>query len=103
MAGRVSIDLVGGTAVTRQLRDQVQRLAKSIGQEILTNLKAKTPVRTGRARSGWNRSVSNRDIVVENRVPYVPYLEKGTRRMRAANSGRGIIGPALQQSKGKFK
>ena len=103
MAGRVSIELVGGTEVTRELRDQVQRLAKSISQEILSNLKAKTPVRTGRAKSGWQRSVANRDITIENRVPYVPYLERGTTRMRAANSGRGIIGPALQQSKGKFK
>jgi hypothetical protein len=103
MAGRVSIQLVGGTEVTRELRDQVQRLAKSISQEILSNLKAKTPVRTGTARRGWQRNVVNRDITIENRVPYVPYLERGTRKMRAANSGRGIIGPALQQSKGKFK
>ena len=103
MAGRVSIEVTGVAAVTRELRDQVQRLAKSISQELVRNLKAATPVRTGRARSGWNRSVSDRNITIENRVPYVPYLEKGTTRMRAANRGRGIIGPALQQTKGKFK
>lgn len=103
MAGRVSVEVIGLPAATAELRDQVQRYARSIATELVQDLRDSTPVRTGRARSGWNKRVTNRDITIENRVPYVPYLEKGTTRMRAANNGRGIIGPALQQSKRKFK
>jgi fumarate hydratase class II len=103
MAGRLSVEVIGLPAAQAELREAVQKYARSIATELVQDLKDATPVRTGRARSGWTKSVSNRDITIENRVPYVPYLERGTRRMRAANSGRGIIGPALQQSKGKFK
>jgi hypothetical protein len=60
-------------------------------------------VRTGQAQRGWDRKTKRTGFSVENPVPYVPYLDKGTPRMRAANNGRGIIGPALNSIKGKLK
>jgi fumarate hydratase class II len=103
MAAMVSVEVRGLPAVKREIRRAVEQHAVKIATTLETSLRALTPVRTGRARSGWQRQTQPGLITIQNRVPYVPYLDQGTRRMRAANSGRGIIGPALQQSKGKFK
>jgi hypothetical protein len=103
MTTRVGIQVSGLSEVQQQLQEAVDHHAVATATALEHSLRALTPVRTGRARSGWHTNTSPNQITIENRVPYVPYLDQGTRRMRAANAGRGIIGPALQQSKGKFK
>jgi len=52
------------------VRDDINKLAK-----------AKTPVRTGRARRGWTRRENyrlgkNRPTIIENKVPYIGILDK---------------------------
>lgn len=44
-----------------------------------------TPVRTGTARDGW---YSDERTTIANDVPYVPYLEYGTRYMGATRMAR---------------
>lgn len=86
-------------ALNESYADFLERLSTSVE----TALKSKTPVRTGRAKAGWDTVTKNDSFSVSNSVPYVPFLERGTTRMRAANKGRGIIGPALDSVKGKLK
>lgn len=78
-----------------ELRDMVRRLA----DETVIAAKQNTPVKTGRARSNWRKSVTQDNFAVENRVPYIERLEAGASR----KAPRGIIGPTLTQVKGKFK
>ena len=85
--------------ITQAFEDRVQLVA----DELTQSLQDFTPVRTGRARGGWKESVTGTRAEIKNPVPYVQYLEKGTPRMRAANRGRGIIGPSIKSIKGKIK
>lgn len=101
VAERVGIDLLGrltnvekvmnvtrnenGLTVTSDFEGLSARLQKKVEevQDIFLNnclesIKAKTPVDTGRARDGWY--ISDKQIL--NDVPYVPYLEMGTEKMR---------------------
>ena len=99
---RLTISFNDRLKLEKQLKTSLERVVSQIGTEIRASLKNKTPVRTGRAQQGWSkRTKRGQDVAIQNRVPYVPFLEEGTSRMRAANGGRGIIGPALQEVKKK--
>ena len=101
----------------KQTKDQIledyQTFIRELADDTLKAAQKFTPVRTGRARDGWEAQVSvpdnfrqsksNDNFVVSNKVPYVPFLDKGTRKMRPANNGKGIIGPTLQEIKGKTR
>jgi hypothetical protein len=90
-----------------------QQFIRELADETLKAAQKFTPVRTGHARSNWEAKVSTIDnfrqsksadtFEVSNKVPYVEYLDKGTRKMKPANQGRGIIGPVLTEIKGKTK
>lgn len=86
----------------RRINEEVDDFYVRVADTLLDEAKAFTPVRTGLAKSGWRKTKSVKNPEIVNSVPYVPYLEKGTPRMRAANRGRGIIGPALNSTLGKI-
>lgn len=100
----LSIRVRGLSQTKADLKQAFETRVKQVTNELFRALQAKTPVRTGRAQRGWTKK-SNSKLTgsVSNTVPYVQYLETGTPRMRAANNGRGIIGPALDTIKGKIK
>ena len=56
-----------------------------------------TPIRTGRARAGWRKVSTYRigdvGVIVENPVPYIGVLDRGSSR-QAPN---GIIQPVLSK------
>ena len=85
--------------ITESYQDFLERVATTVEDALMDY----TPVRTGRLQSGWTKNVKQDGFSVENSVPYGIHLEKGTSRMRAANNNRGIIGPALNSTKGKLK
>jgi hypothetical protein len=105
---------VSGIEQTKdQLLEDYQTFIRELAEDTLKAAQKFTPVRTGRARDGWEAKVSvpdnfrqsksNDNFVVSNKVPYVEYLDKGTRKMKPANNGRGIIGPTLTEIKGRTK
>jgi hypothetical protein len=98
----VRIQVTGIDATIRRLNEEVDDFYQRVADTLLDEAKAFTPVRTGFAQSGWRKTNSVKNPEIVNSVPYVPYLERGTPRMRAANKGRGIIGPALDSTKGKI-
>lgn len=83
-------------ALTQGLSAAVQEIAADTKAALV----AATPIRTGRARAGWNETTSSKSFTVENSVPYIERLENNWSKQ---TRGRGIIGPALNQVKGKFK
>lgn len=99
----LKIKVSGVDQIRREVSGSFKQLISALATDLQRELQQKTPVRTGRAQAGWNKQVGDRDFVIENKVPYSGYLETGTSRMRPSNNGRGIIGPALNSIKGKYK
>jgi hypothetical protein len=97
------IEIRGLEQTVNKINESYSEFLERVGSTVEDALRDKTPVRTGRAQSGWDRKTSKDGFAIENPVPYVPYLERGTPKMRPANQGRGIIGPALDSVKGKLK
>lgn len=99
---KIQVRTTGIDETIRQLNEDVDTFYQRVTDVFLDELRNFTPVRTGYAQSRWRKNTSVKKPEVSNDAPYVPYLEKGTSRMRAANKGKGIIGPALNSTKGKI-
>lgn len=79
---------------------------KRMGDELYTEIKATTPVDTGRARAGWRKKEFNNKVEISNAVPYIGVLDEGRGfrdgQMRGSKQApKGIIGPSLEAIKGK--
>ena len=98
----LTIKVTGIDKVRNDVSSSYKQLITALATDLTRELQQNTPVRSGRAQAGWNKQVGNKDFVIENKVPYSGYLESGTNKMRPANNGRGIIGPALNSIKGKY-
>jgi hypothetical protein len=96
----LTIDISGLEGTQLALKKGLAKAVKEIAAATQTALVAKTPVKSGRARSGWTTTVTSTSFTSENRVPYIQRLEDNWSKQ---TRGRGIIGPALNQVKGKFK
>jgi HK97 gp10 family phage protein len=83
------------------LRDEIDNefsdMIKQLADEVQTDARANTPIKSGNARRNWNKAVSKDNFTVINRVPYIERLEAGASKQ----APRGIIGPTLSQIKGK--
>jgi hypothetical protein len=99
----LTIQVKGIDKVRNEISSSYKQLIDALATDLTRELQQKTPVRSGRAQAGWTKSVGDTGFVIENKVPYSGYLESGTSKMRPANKGRGIIGPALNSIKGKYK
>jgi HK97 gp10 family phage protein len=99
----LTIQVKGIDKVRNEISSSYKQLIDALATDLTRELQQKTPVRSGRAQAAWTKSVGDKDFVIENKVPYSGYLETGTSKMRPANKGKGIIGPALNSIKGKYK
>ena len=66
------------------LNEFIVDYANEVTDDIYDGVKKLTPVRSGRARRGWEKEHIERTgqtAQVGNDVPYVKYLEDGTSRM----------------------
>lgn len=91
------IRITGLDAVGRDLSRTLSETVKQLADEVLVDARANTPVRSGNARRNWNKKVTKENFEVINRVPYIERLEAGASKQ----APRGIIGPTLEQIKGK--
>ena len=99
----LKVEIQGLAGAQRALNRGLSQAVAALAQDVHQSLKQHTPVRTGRARGGWRTTTTDTSFVSENRVPYVGYLDTGTPKMRPANKGHGIVTPAIQQIRGKYK
>lgn len=74
----------------------LEREIQDIIEEINTEIRRTTPVKTGRARAGWTRkgryTLGRSSKVLENLVPYIGILDTGTSRQAPA----GIVDPSVR-------
>lgn len=90
-------DLIGSDSLVREIRRDIEQQIQKLSEEVNATAKATTPIKTGRARKGWNKKTNPQGFTVENRVPYIERLEAGASRQ----APKGIIGPTLSKVKGK--
>lgn len=91
------IRITGLDAVGRDLSRTLSETIKTLADEVLVDIRANTPIRSGNARRNWRKTVTDTNFEVINRVPYIERLEAGASKQ----APKGIIGPTLSQIKGK--
>lgn len=89
-------------SVTSDIRSEVKRLSNQVYSEV----KTRTPVKTGTAQAGWRQRTADTNFTISNAVPYIEVLDKGrhmtSRGMRGSKQApKGIVGPSLESIKGK--
>jgi hypothetical protein len=97
----LKIEVRGVSDSIRKVETDYRDFLERVADTILTEAPKFTPKRTGRAAAGWEKKMEKDNFTVENRVPYVGYLEKPY--VKSKQAPRGIIGPTLTSVKGKIK
>jgi hypothetical protein len=97
----IKIELRGISETIREVEKDYHEFLERVGDMILEEAPKFTPVRTGRARSSWEKRGSKDNIEVVNTQPYSIYLEKPY--LKSKQAPLGIIGPTLTSVKRKMK
>lgn len=77
----------------------IRKAAENTRAKLLADLKAVTPVRSGRLSSGWSVKLAGNGLEVSNQTPYATYVEMGTKRM----PGRHMLGQTLPRAQRHFR
>jgi hypothetical protein len=94
-----TINLYGKLFDGARITPAITRAAETARVFGLTLVKSKTPVRTGRLKSGWKANSSGHGIRWSNETPYGIFVEMGTRRMAARN----MLSSSLPEIEKSFK
>jgi hypothetical protein len=97
----LKIEVSGIAATMKSVEADYHEFLERIAEAVTTEAPKFTPKRTGRAASGWENNSKTGKILVENKVPYIGYLEKPF--VKSKQAPKGIIGPTLTSVKGKLK
>lgn len=97
----IKIELSGIDSTVERIEKSYQEFVERAADIMVEELKAVTPVQTGRAQAGWRREKSGVNSEIVNPVPYVGYLERPY--VRSKKAPKGMIGPALTATKGRLR
>lgn len=87
-------------AAFNSINRMISKIGDRIANTLLEEVRKATPIDKGRARRGWKKSKSanptlsnsvERQIKIENRVPYIGLLERG----RSKQAPNGIVRQSL--------
>ena len=83
----------------RNFRREIESDINAFKSELNKQLVAGTPVRTGKARHGWEeltafRLTGQTQTLIQNRLPYIGVLNAGSSRQ----APRGIVDPAFDRA-----
>ena len=95
----MKVTFTGSNTITSDLKRELNQFLTDLSNTTLQEARAKTPVKSGNAKSKWTKTQSKDNFEVTNRVPYIERLEAGASRQ----APKGIIGPTLTAIKGKTK
>jgi hypothetical protein len=69
-----------------KIKDKLELEIFKATQTMLNELRAATPIKTGKARSGWNLVRLNKDeAVISNNVVYIERLNNGSSKQASAH------------------
>ena len=83
---------LGGIRISRDLERLRDREALNLANRLLTGVRQRTPVRTGRAKSSWRRRKDGNDYTITNTQDYTVFLDQGSSRQ----APRGIVKPTIR-------
>lgn len=83
---------LGAQADWNGLEKAIDRVIDQVQKRTYQSARANTPVRSGRARDGWQQQELPSGFTIRNSVPYIGELEKG----RSSQAPRGIIRPTTR-------
>jgi HK97 gp10 family phage protein len=93
--GAVTYRVLDRTAPKRVVDPAISR----VSTEVMRAAQARSPVETGRLRSGWTvRKIAAGRYMVVNPVPYAKFVEYGTKDTPA----HPMIGPALLTARQRY-
>ncbi len=101
-----SIQLIGLPELKNKLDQELGSAVRRLADDLFSTVREKTPVDTGRAKSGWRKTVNKDNFEISNAVPYVAVLDRGLHmtprgRRGSKQAPKGIIGPSLTEIKRK--
>lgn len=76
-----------------QLERELGRFVEGLMADIVVTARRKTPIQSGNARRGWKQTGRGTQSQVENSVPYIGRLDRGSSR-QAPN---GIVKPTINE------
>jgi len=84
--------------VVKHIKSSIVVAVDNLLEDIKDDIKDLTPVDTGRARRGWRYTPKYKAYysgkVIDNNVPYIVFLDKGSSRQNR----RGIVQPAINKN-----
>jgi hypothetical protein len=94
------------SAASATRRELAQDIGKDLGQfttDLVKNLRASTPKRSGRAAAGWTATTrpgsdNYNTVVTQNTVPYIQRLNEGYSRQAPAGYVQKTIDDTLRKS-----
>lgn len=88
----------------KQLKAEIDTDLSTFVRQYVAQLKSTTPIRTGRARNGWQQTYTKGKLgkgrsipIASNNVPYIGVLDQGSSRQAPT----GIVEPALTKTRKK--
>lgn len=93
-------------AACREMKDAlVAKALEEVGFQAENYAALLSPVDTGNLKNSISHKVQKAEeaVYVGTNVEYAPYQELGTRKMKAANHGRGFLRPAIQDHVREYK
>lgn len=95
----MKIQVLGVDDTLEFIGRSVESQVDTVAQIYLEEAQKATPIKSGRARRGWNKDVKRQGFSVNNNVPYIGRLEEGYSRQ----APKGITGPALRRANRRTK
>lgn len=92
----IEITFANPRKIIAEVRKEIRKELLGFGNDLFNNLKSFTPIKKGRARRGWVKAESNNSVKLKNGVPYIERLEANYSKQ---TRGRGIVKPAIAQTR----
>lgn len=81
------------------MQRELGRFTEKVMADALLTARKFTPKQSGRARSSWKKAGTGTASAVQNGVPYIQQLDRGSSRQAPG----GITGPTLTEIRRKYK
>lgn len=82
---RKSADIAG-------LAREIEAVIDRVGQSALRSARSNTPVRSGRARAGWELADKEPGWRLNNQVPYIERLDRGWSKQAPRGMSKPVLG-----------
>lgn len=87
----LTVSITGVPQVKSDINNVLTKFVSETTDVLTENLRSRTPIATGRARKGWSGRAQGINANIENRVPYIEYLEQGHSRQAPTGFVRQAI------------